>query len=68
MFDLVYVCSNLNAKGKKDIYAILKNVGPLVLNGSEWEVKSKYLRVVLQKSRICFEIANIDETTHRMQV
>jgi hypothetical protein len=33
MFDLVYVCSNLNAKGRKDIYVILKNIGPLVLNG-----------------------------------
>jgi hypothetical protein len=54
MFDLVYVCSNLNAKGKKDIYVILKNVGPLVLNGKEWEVKSKYMKVVLQKSRTFF--------------
>jgi hypothetical protein len=53
MFDLVYVCSNLKAKGKKDIYVILKNIGPLVLNGREWEVKSKPMRVVLQKLRTC---------------
>jgi hypothetical protein len=33
MFDLVDACSNLNAKGKKGIYVIMKNIGPLVLNG-----------------------------------
>jgi hypothetical protein len=30
MFDFVYVCSKLNAKREKDIYVILKNIGPLV--------------------------------------
>jgi hypothetical protein len=33
MFDLVYVCQNLNAEGKGYFYIILKNLGPLVLNG-----------------------------------
>jgi hypothetical protein len=37
-----------------NIYVILKNVGPLVLNRREWEVKSKHMKVDLQKSRTCF--------------
>jgi hypothetical protein len=41
-------------KREKDIYVILKNIGPLVLIGREWEVKSKHIKVVLEKSRTCF--------------
>jgi hypothetical protein len=33
MFDLVYVCFKFECKREKDIYVILKNIGPLVLNG-----------------------------------
>jgi hypothetical protein len=34
-------------KREKDIYVIPKNIGPLVLNGREWEIKSKHMKVVL---------------------
>jgi hypothetical protein len=36
---------------QKDLFIILKNLGPLVQNGREWEVKSKHMKVVLQKGK-----------------
>jgi hypothetical protein len=41
----------LECKMEKHIYVILKNIGPLVLNGREWEVKIKTYEGCFVKSQ-----------------
>jgi hypothetical protein len=43
------MCAKTLMQRQKDLLVILENLGPLVQNGWEWEVKSKHMKVVLQK-------------------